>query len=131
MSAMVDANGATSGLLIFDGDCGFCTTSARWIQRALPAAPAVSPYQWTNLEAHGLSTDDAQSRVWLVTANGKYGGHNAIAALLRHQPVAVLRVAGWLMSVPPWSWVAALGYALVARYRYLLPGGTPACQLKP
>ena len=39
------------------------------------------------------------------------------------------RVAGHLLLVPPISWVAALVYALVARYRHKLPGGTVACRV--
>jgi len=40
------------------------------------------------------------------------------------------RFLGHLLVTPPFSWVAAVGYALVARYRHLLPGGTPACALE-
>jgi predicted DCC family thiol-disulfide oxidoreductase YuxK len=127
---MFDVRPAHQGLLIFDGDCGFCTTCVRVLRRALPVPPATTPYQWTDLEAYGLTPEDAQSRVWLVTPSDRFGGHLAIAAMLRHQPSAALRFVGWLMVVPPWSWAAATGYALVSRFRHRLPGGTPACQLR-
>lgn len=121
---------ASVPILIFDGDCGFCTTSVNWLGRVLPAMPAVSPYQWVELERYGLTAADAGSRVWLVSAGGRFGGAAAVSALLRHQPVPALRALGWLGTVPPWSWAAEIGYRLVARYRYRLPGGTPACRVK-
>ena len=42
-------------LLIFDGDCAFCTTSVGWLGRILPAMPAAAPYQWTDLAAFALT----------------------------------------------------------------------------
>jgi predicted DCC family thiol-disulfide oxidoreductase YuxK len=124
------SNSTKNALLIFDGDCGFCTTSVRHLERTLPAMPASIPFQWADLDALGLSTDEAAARVWLVTESHQYGGHLAFSALLRHQPHPGLRFAGWLLATPPFSWAGALGYSLVARYRHLLPGGTPACAVK-
>ncbi|AMB59015.1 thiol-disulfide oxidoreductase DCC family protein [Microterricola viridarii] len=131
---MVSAASSHPALLIFDGDCGFCTSAVGWLRRTLPAMPEASPYQWTALGDHGLSETDAASRVWLVVRDGggavrRLGGHRAVAGLLTHQPVAALRLLGHLMNLPPFSWAAALGYALVARYRFALPGGTPACRV--
>jgi len=115
--------------LIFDGDCGFCTTAVRWLERTMPRVPTTAPFQWTDLAAFGLTEEEARSRVWFVTGGRRYGGAGAVAALLRGQPIPALRVLGWLATVPPWSWAAAAGYRLVARYRYRLPGGTPACRM--
>ncbi|MGO4690942.1 thiol-disulfide oxidoreductase DCC family protein [Glaciibacter sp. 2TAF33] len=119
----------TPPLLIFDGDCGFCTTAVDRLARSLPAMPAAAPYQWIDLEPHGLTEADGASMVWLVTEGRQYGGATAVAALLRHQPSAALRFLGWLATVPPWSLGADAAYRLVARYRYRLPGGTPACRV--
>jgi predicted DCC family thiol-disulfide oxidoreductase YuxK len=91
--------------------------------------PETAPYQWTDLTVYGLSLDDAQSRVWLAEGGRLYGGGAAVAALLRHQPAAWLRFLGWLGSAWPWSIVAEAAYRIVARYRYRLPGGTPACRM--
>jgi predicted DCC family thiol-disulfide oxidoreductase YuxK len=115
--------------LIFDGDCGFCTTAVLWLQRTLPRVPATAPFQWTDLSRYGLTEKQARARVWFVTGSRRYGGAAAVAALLRGQPWAGLRVFGWLAAVPPWSWAAEAGYRVVARYRYKLPGGTPACRM--
>lgn len=131
---MVSDAAVSPALLIFDGDCGFCTSSVGWLRRLLPAMPDASPYQWIALEEHGLSRADAAAKVWLVVrepggATRRLGGHRAVAGLLTHQPVAALRLLGHLMTLPPLSWAAAAGYALVARYRFALPGGTPACRV--
>lgn len=115
--------------LIFDGDCGFCTTAVRWLERTMPRVPATVPFQWADLPAFGLTEEEARSRVWFVTGGRRFGGAGAVAALLRGQPHAALRMLGWLATVPPWSWGADAGYRLVARYRYRLPGGTPACRM--
>ena len=121
-------------VLVFDGDCGFCTTAVDWLARVLPAMPAVTPYQWADLEALGLTVEEAAERVWLVAADApgdlhQYGGHLAVSVLLRHQPRVAWRFLGILLDTPPFSILAAIGYGLIARYRYLLPGGTPACRM--
>jgi predicted DCC family thiol-disulfide oxidoreductase YuxK len=51
------------------------------------------------------------------------------SALLIFDGVNGWRFAGWLGTAPPWSWLSELGYALVARYRHRLPGGTPPCTM--
>lgn len=120
---------ARPATLIFDGDCGFCTTAVLWLQRSLPRVPATAPFQWTDLAQFALTEEQARSRVWFVTGDHRYGGAAAVAAVLRGQPHPGLKMLGWLATAPPWSWAAEAGYRLVARYRYRLPGGTPACRM--
>ncbi len=91
--------------------------------------PTATPWQWADLDALGVTTEQAQERVWLVDAAGRHGGHLALSALLRMQPTAGWRFLGWILRTPPFSFVARLGYFLTARYRYRLPGGTPACKM--
>lgn len=125
---MDDRPNSSRGTLIFDGDCGFCSTSIDLLKRYFPAVPSIIPYQWATLDSYGLTVSDTAERVWLVTPTHQYGGHRAVAVMLQHQPIAWMRALGWLSIVPPFSWAAAAAYALVARYRYRLPGGTPACR---
>ncbi len=120
--------------LVFDGDCGFCTSAVRWLERVLPAAPPTHPYQLTNLDELGLTSQEAAAMVWLVAAKPdgtvhQYGGYLAVSTLLRHQPSLGWRFLGVLMDTTPFSLLADLGYRFVARFRYLLPGGTPACRV--
>lgn len=122
--------------LVFDGDCGFCTSSVDWLARTLPAMPKSIPFQWAPLEDLGLTLDETKDRVWLVTTDRtgrlhQYGGYLAVSTLLRHQPHRGWRFLGILLDTPPFSLAAGAGYALVARFRYLLPGGTPACKMRP
>lgn len=82
----------------------------------------------------------AQKKVWLVVAskgpdagfNDQFGGHFAIAELLRHQPEFGLRLLGNLLITQPFSLVASLGYFLIAKYRHKIPaflGGSATCDL--
>ena len=116
-------------LLIFDGDCAFCTTWVRRLERWLPIFPEALPWQWLDLDQYGLTPDDVARYAWYLTPRHQFGGHLAFSALLRSQRTLGLRFLGRLLATPPFSWAAAVGYTLIARYRHLLPGGTPACAL--
>ena len=117
--------------LIFDGDCAFCTTTADWIAARLGDAASVEPWQHLDLDAVGLSEHDVTTAAWWIDAWGHpHRGADAIARSLiaSGRPWSIV---DWPMRIPPVSWVAAGVYALVARYRHRLPGGTPACRLDP
>lgn len=116
-------------LLVFDGDCAFCTTWVRRLERGLDVAPESQPWQWVDYEALGLSRRDVTHYVWLLADDRRYRGHAAVAALFRAQPSAGWRFLGHLLATPPFSWAAALGYSVIARFRHRLPGGTPACAM--
>lgn len=119
-------------MLIFDGDCGFCTTSAHWIQRRLPDDVEVVAWQFVDdLDALGLTVDEADAKVWWITPDGRrHGGHLAIGHALRSAG-GFWGLIGTMLVTPPASWLAAPVYALVARYRHRMPGGTPACRIDP
>jgi predicted DCC family thiol-disulfide oxidoreductase YuxK len=122
--------------LIFDGDCGFCTTSANFAVARSKYPIAAVPWQRANLAAFGLTPELASARVYVALSgdgqSGKvsvFGGHGAFAKLFEIQPNVFAKMVGVLMVTPPISWIAAAGYVLVAKYRHKLPGGTPACKL--
>jgi predicted DCC family thiol-disulfide oxidoreductase YuxK len=114
---------------VFDGDCAFCTTWVRRLERILGVFPESQPWQWLDHEALGLSRHDVTHAAWLVRDGRRYRGHASIAAILRAQRSPGWRFLGHLLVTPPFSWAAATGYALIARFRHRLPGGTPACAL--
>lgn len=117
-------------VLLFDGDCGFCTRSAELL-RALHVDADVVAWQHHDIAQHGISADDAMAAVQFVGADGRVrSGHHAIAGVLRAGG-AFWRVVGRLLEAPGVSGLAAITYRVVARYRYRLPGGTPACAMKP
>lgn len=120
---------ATRPLLIFDGDCGFCTKTAQWAGRHLGDSAVVDAWQFLNLPSIGLTENDVSSAAWWRDVEGNlYRGHRAVGKALVTCGGA-WKIPGWLCLVPPTSWGAALGYRVVAKYRYRLPGGTPACKV--
>jgi len=116
-------------LLVFDGDCAFCTTWVRRLERVLDRFPDAQPWQWLDLDELDLSAHDVTHYVWLLAGGRRFRGHAAFAALLQMQPQYGIRVIGRMLVTPPFSWAAALGYALIARFRHRLPGGTAACAM--
>ena len=120
-----------TAVLIFDGDCGFCTTTANYIKTNSSVELGIQPWQWVNLSDYGLTQQLASSKVQMVVNGKSFGGHRAFAKLLRIQKQWWFKVVGGLLVTPPFSWGARLGYYFVAKYRHKLPGGTPACAIKP
>ena len=130
----------TGPVLVFDGDCAFCTTSVLWLQRRFPDGFAVVPYQRTDLELLGLTEAQCNSRVqWIADVQAPRtsrheSGARAVGALLRAGGRSRGGVVGSLWAavgvlpfVPPTSWAAEAVYRVVAANRQRLPGGTPAC----
>src|SRR5262245_18146661 len=121
-----------TGLLIYDGDCAFCSTSVRWIMSHWDGHEEAVPWQRISAERLselGLTHDDVRRAVWWVDPSRPPSrGHVAVAHALKDAdgwPAMVGRV----LLVPPFRWLAAGVYPLVARWRHRLPGGTPACRL--
>jgi predicted DCC family thiol-disulfide oxidoreductase YuxK len=120
---------ASRPVLVFDGDCAFCTTCARFIERFVPTTAAVVPWQFADLAALGTTADRAQRELlWIHPSGNVDGGAAAVAALLVDAGGA-WRLAGWLMLRPVLNRIADGMYRLVAANRHRLPGGTPACAL--
>lgn len=114
--------------LVFDGDCAFCTSCVRALERVGPRARIVA-WQLADLPALGLSEEQAAAAVqWVGEDGGVRSGHEAIAAALASAG-GIWRALGRLLAAPGISWIAAGVYRLVAANRQRLPGGTPACAL--
>ncbi len=123
-----ETTGATSELLIFDGDCGFCTVTARWIEQRISHAE-VQPWQALDIAAYGLTEDDVTTAAYWVDASGvTHRGERGIALALQ-QAGQPWKIVGHLIATPPFSWLARPVYALIAKYRYKMPGATDACKL--
>jgi predicted DCC family thiol-disulfide oxidoreductase YuxK len=117
-------------MLVYDGDCAFCTRCAEVAKRLLPVGiPVVAWQQLDDLALLGLTVEDVTTQAWWVGTDGRLsGGHAAVArcvmAMRRwYSPLAAL------LLVPPISWLAALVYRWVAANRHAMPGGTDACRL--
>jgi predicted DCC family thiol-disulfide oxidoreductase YuxK len=118
----------TLPVLIYDGDCGFCTRSAGLVAH-LPVAVRLVPWQEADLTALGVTEQRARQEViWVGTTGRIRGGAEAVAAIFRHsrRPWPAI---GWLLSAPVMRNLAGVLYRWVAANRYRLPGSTPACRL--
>ncbi|HET8681438.1 MAG TPA: DCC1-like thiol-disulfide oxidoreductase family protein [Micromonosporaceae bacterium] len=116
---------------VYDGDCAFCTSCARFVARQVPTPADVVPWQHTDLAALGLTDDQCAAAVQWVGADGRTAaGPEAIAELLRSSHPA-WRLVGRLLGLRPALAAAWPAYRWVARNRHRLPGGTAACALPP
>ena len=116
-------------LLIFDGDCGFCTTSAGWIEHRLPDDVRVAPWQILELAEYGLTEADVTTAAYWVDSDGiTHRGHLGIGRSLIAAG-GVWAVPGHLIVRPPVSWIAKPVYAWVAKNRHRMPGASEACRV--
>lgn len=123
---------AVRPILIFDGDCAFCTSSAQWVQRRLKSDVAVEPWQYVDLALYGTDAHRARHEVIWVDYSGRLsGGAQAFAQWLIHSGRQPWKLVGSMITVPPVRWIAAGVYRVIANNRDRMPGGTPACAIRP
>ncbi|GAB2739475.1 thiol-disulfide oxidoreductase DCC family protein [Kitasatospora kifunensis] len=121
-------------VLIFDGDCAFCSSCVRLAERYLRQTLAsggwtAKPLQFADLAALGVTKERAEREVLWVTPSGEvFGGAQAVAKLLLRSG-NIWAYLGAVLTLAPVRPIAAVLYRLVARYRHRLPGGTAACAL--
>jgi predicted DCC family thiol-disulfide oxidoreductase YuxK len=125
-------------LVIFDGHCGFCNGSVRWLirrdqQDRLRFAALDSEKVEGVLARHSLSGLELPTGTLVVVVDAGGAAENV---LLRSDAVAaLLRELPW-----PWRWVGVglkwiprplrdLGYRLVARWRHRISGRLESCPL--
>jgi len=117
-------------VLVFDGDCAFCSSCARLLERIGPEAEIVA-WQLADLEELGITAAQAAEAVrWIESDGTVRSGHEAIAVSLVTAGWP-WRIAGRAILLPVVSLLAAAGYRLIAGNRHRLPGGTPACRVTP
>ena len=119
-------------LLVYDGDCSFCTASALWVAaRWRIPAHAIA---WQGLEPGelarlALTLDEVRSAAWWIdAADQRWRGHLAISH-------ALAAASGWpgvcgrVLLIAPFRWIAGATYPVIARWRHRIPGGTQACRM--
>lgn len=123
-------------VVVFDGDCAFCTRCVGWARRIVGDQVIWLPWQQANLNDLGLNQQDCERALqWVATPGNAAGGPTehaeggaAVRRILRmgRQPwpiVAFVAGAPGLRQITDWA------YRVVARHRHRLPGGTPACAM--
>lgn len=108
----------TVPLLIYDGDCRFCSWWVRYWQRLTGDRVRYAPYQEVGGDYPSLSEEDFRASIWLDE-----GGELSSGAEAGFRVLALAgRPAGWwcYRRVPGFAPVAEWTYRLIARHR-------PAC----
>ncbi|MFG2196784.1 thiol-disulfide oxidoreductase DCC family protein [Streptomyces sp. NPDC048639] len=119
----------TQPVLVFDGDCGFCTTSVRFAEQRIRPRCEVVPWQFADLQTLGVTQERAEHEVlWVTPAGTVHGGAQAVAKVLLSAGRG-WSLVGALLMLPPARWAAHGVYRLVANNRHRMPGGTAACAL--
>jgi predicted DCC family thiol-disulfide oxidoreductase YuxK len=117
-------------VLLFDGDCAFCSSCARWIQRRVPTPARLVAWQHTDPTALGVTLQEVDEAVVMVAVDLTHtNGPAAVASLLRTSTSGAWRVAGGVLALRPVLAVAWPLYRWIGRNRHRLPGGTPQCSL--
>lgn len=116
-------------VLVFDGDCSFCTSSVNVLQRLVKRLPPIVPWQHIDLDALGLTRQQCEEAVQWVGPDGQVRSGEAAVAQVLVDAGKGWRLLGRLMLLPGVRWLAGVVYRWTARHRHRLPGGTPACSL--
>jgi predicted DCC family thiol-disulfide oxidoreductase YuxK len=118
--------------LIFDGECGFCTRSARFV-RALDRAQRVTvvPFQKRGVpEAVGLTRAECERAAWAVAPDGPRGA-GAAAVNLAFAVALGTRLPLFIYQLPLVHQLEDWLYQWVATHRHWLPGERPYCEQHP
>jgi predicted DCC family thiol-disulfide oxidoreductase YuxK len=117
------------GLVVFDGDCGFCTTSVRFAKGRMRVPADAVPWQRADLGKLGLAEAACIEAVQYRDRSGRWhSAGRAVAAILIDSglPWSAL---GRIARIPGIAWLFDRLYEWVAANRSRLPGGTPACEV--
>jgi predicted DCC family thiol-disulfide oxidoreductase YuxK len=116
-------------IFVYDGDCGFCSTCARFVMRWVPTRAVVEAWQLVDIEPLGLTVADCDAAVqWVRSPTEHTSGPEAIADLLKASR-SWWALLGTALGKRPAHSAAWPVYRWVARNRGRFPGGTPQCAL--
>lgn len=121
----------SNSVLIYDGDCAFCTTASVWA-RDRSQTLSIAAWQQTNLETYNLTEEEASMKVqfWDAQKQVVLSGSDAVCSTLATSDNLIWRTIGHIGLVPPLRWFGIALYPVAARFRHRLPGSEEACRLK-
>jgi predicted DCC family thiol-disulfide oxidoreductase YuxK len=120
-------------VLVYDGDCAFCSSSVRFIRNRIRRHPRCAPWQGLDLDLcfdrFGLTRDDFEKSVQFIDADGSvHSAERAVARVLIHGGTG-WALMGRVLLVPVVRRCAGLVYRWIANNRHRMPGGTPQCSM--
>jgi predicted DCC family thiol-disulfide oxidoreductase YuxK len=136
--------------VLYDGDCGFCFRTRRWMERFdLEKLFVWTPFQQAE-NLYGISQESLRQRLYVVTDEKKYSGFRAFRIIALYNPLAYFLMLGALMLPQSAylyhrSWVAIFfaiffsplfvpvgetAYAWIARNRHRILSGE-VCVVEP
>lgn len=129
-------------LVIYDGDCGFCSRALYWLQSRAPRieAQAFQRLSVEDLASYALCRADVETAVWFLESHsatlprgGKYdkktSGGIACARALKYTTARKWQIFGGILLLPGVKQIIRGVYPLIARNRHRLPGASDACRL--
>jgi predicted DCC family thiol-disulfide oxidoreductase YuxK len=108
-------------VLLFDGECGFCTRVVEQAADRLSADVDYVPFQAAPLATYGVSAAEARHSVQWVSPQGRIGHGAEAAARLLVASGGAWALLGRLLLAPPFSFLAAAAYWVIARNRSHIP----------
>lgn len=118
----------SGGTLIYDADCGFCTTAATWLAKRKTFEPQAWQFR-DDLEALGLDYEMVSTAAyWLEDGRVVAGGSDAIGKALVSRG-GFPKLLGYFTLSAPVRPIASQVYKRIATNRHMMPGGTAACKI--
>ncbi len=112
-----------TGLLLYDGECGFCVAAMRWGRRFARSPARTRPWQEANLAELGVAEEDCRQAVQWLSPSGRSAGAAAVRDYLASGRTVSRLVATATINrcTAP---LAEATYRLIARHRHRLPPHT-------
>lgn len=107
-------------MLVYDGECGFCTRCAAWVEKH-GRGIRISPWQALDLDEVGLTERQVRAAAYWVEGSRAEAGERAVARALMACGRGY-RVLGHVLLLPGVRRLSAVGYRFVAQHRGRLPG---------
>lgn len=109
------------GVLVYDGQCGFCRRCVEVMLRRLRRHPQIVAWQEADLAQLGLSAKQCQEAVqWVSEIGGEsrehFSAEDAVGKVLRNAG-GLWRGVGLLIMLPGIHWLSGVVYRWVARSR--------------